>query len=189
MAAVHGIIKSFLIIISLATAMTTNAQAKLYLSVGSRTLSATLADNEATHSLIKLLENGSITISMSDYGGFEKVGILPQSLPASDTHITTVPGDIMLYQGRNMVIFYGSNSWSYTPLGRIDDVTASSLKEFLGNGNMEVTLSLSSASGIGEVKADNDRDDIIYDLKGNRLNEVTKTGIYIVNGKKVFIEK
>jgi len=63
------------------------------------------------------------------------------------------------------------------------------LKEFLGNGNVEVTLSLSSASGIGEVKADNGKDVIIYDLKGNRLNEVTKTGIYIVNGKKVFIEK
>lgn len=103
MVAVHRIIISFLIIISLATAMTANAQATLYLSVGSRTLSATLTDNEATHSLIKLLENGTITISMSDYGGFEKVGILPQSLPASDTHITAVPGDIMLYQGRNMV--------------------------------------------------------------------------------------
>lgn len=83
--------------------MTANAQNKLSITVGSRTLSATLTDNEATHSLIKLLENGTITINMSDYGGFEKVGALPQSLPASDTHITAVPGDIMLYQGRNMV--------------------------------------------------------------------------------------
>lgn len=169
--------------------MTAGAQTKLYLSVGSRTLTATLADNEATGGLIRLLKNGPITITMSDYGGFEKVGALPQSLPASDTHITTVPGDIMLYQGRNMVIFYGSNSWKYTPLGRMDGATVSSLKEFLGNGNVEVTLSLSSSSGIGEVKTDNDKDVIIYDLKGNRLNEVAKTGVYIVNGKKVFIEK
>lgn len=189
MVVIHRIIKTFLIILSLATAMTVSAQNKLNITVGNRTLSATMPDNDATHSLIRLLNDGPITINMSDYGGFEKVGALPQSLPASDTHITTVPGDIMLYQGRNMVIFYGLNSWSYTPLGRIDGVTASSLKEFLGNGNVEVTLSLSSASGIGEVKADNGKDVIIYDLKGNRLNEVTKTGIYIVNGKKVFIEK
>lgn len=189
MTQVHRIIETFLIILSMTTAMAANAQNRLSITVGNRTLYATMADNEAIHSLVGLLNDGPITINMSDYGGFEKVGALPQLLLASDTHITTVPGDIMLYQGRNMVIFYGSNSWSYTPLGRIDGVTASSLKEFLGNGNVEVTLSLSSASGIAEVKADNGKDVIIYDLKGNRLNEVTKTGIYIVNGKKVFIEK
>lgn len=189
MAAVHGIIKFVLVILSLATAMATNAQNKLSITVGNRTLSATMADNEAARRLVQLLSAGPITINLSDYGGFEKVGALPQSLPASDTHITTVPGDIMLYQGRNMVIFYGSNSWNYTPLGRIDGATTSSLKEFLGNGNVEVTLSLSSPSAIGEVKADNGKDVIIFDLKGNRLNEVTKTGVYIVNGKKVFIEK
>lgn len=189
MAAVHKIIKSFLIILSLATAMATSAQNRLSITVGNRTLSATMADNEAARRLVQLLSVEPITINLSDYGGFEKVGALPQSLPESDTYITTVPGDIMLYQSSNMVIFYGSNSWSYTPLGRIDGVTASSLKEFLGNGNVEVTLSLSSVSGIGEVKADNGKNVIIYDLKGNRLNEVTKTGIYIVNGKKVFIEK
>lgn len=189
MTAAHRIIKPFLIILSMATFMTASTQNNLHITVGNRTLSATMPDNDATHSLIRLLNNGPVTINMSDYGGFEKVGALPQSLPASDTHITTVPGDIMLYQGRNMVIFYGSNSWSYTPLGRIDGVTASSLKEFLGNGNVEVTLSLSSASGIGEVKADNGKDVIIYDLKGNRLKEIIAAGVYIVNGKKVFIEK
>lgn len=189
MTAAHRIIKTFLIILSMATFMTASAQNNLHITVGNRTLSATMPDNDATRSLIRLLNNGPVTINMSDYGGFEKVGALPQSLPASDTHITTVAGDIMLYQGRNMVIFYGSNSWSYTPLGRIDGVTASSLKEFLGNGNVNVTLSLSPAAGIAEVKADNGKEVIIYDLKGNRLNEVTKTGIYIVNGKKVFIKK
>jgi len=118
MVVIHRIIKTFLIILSLATAMTVSAQNKLNITVGNRTLSATMPDNDATHSLIRLLNDGPITINMSDYGGFEKVGALPQSLPASDTHITTVPGDIMLYQGRNMVIFYGLNSWSYTPPGQ-----------------------------------------------------------------------
>lgn len=189
MTQVHRIIETFLIILSMTTAMAASAQNKLSITVGNRTLYATMAHNEATRGLVQLLSTGSITINMSDYGGFEKVGALPQSLPASDTHITAVAGDIMLYQGRNMVIFYGSNSWSYTPLGRIDGVTASSLKEFLGNGNVNVTLSLSPAAGIAEVKADNGKEVIIYDLKGNRLNEVTKTGFYIVNGKKVFIKK
>ncbi|MDE6818807.1 MAG: hypothetical protein K2J09_06490, partial [Muribaculaceae bacterium] len=66
-------------------------------------MTATLADNEATRELTKLLEQGDIIIRMSDYGGFEKVGALPQSLPTSDTQITTVPGDIMFYQGNQMV--------------------------------------------------------------------------------------
>lgn len=168
--------------------MVANAQTKLYLTVGPRTLSATLDDNEATRSLIRLLGNGSVTISMSDYGGFEKVGSLPQSLPASDNRITTVMGDIMLYQGDKMVIFYGSNTWSYTPLGKIDGVSASSLREFLGNGGVNVSLSLSDASGIGEVKSDIRNEVSIHDLQGNRLKNVTNPGVYIVDGRKVFIK-
>ncbi|MDE6033349.1 MAG: hypothetical protein K2G15_05250, partial [Muribaculaceae bacterium] len=83
-----------------------SAQTKVLLKVGGNTMTATLTDNEATRELTKLLEQGDMTIRMSDYGGFEKVGALPQSLPTSNTQITTAPGDIMLYQGNQMVIFY-----------------------------------------------------------------------------------
>ncbi len=70
---------------------------------------------------------------MSDYGGFEKVGTLPLSFTTSNSQISTAPGDIMLYQGNQMVIFYGTNSWSYTRLGKIDNATAESVSQFLGN--------------------------------------------------------
>lgn len=184
-----NVLKTFLIILSLTAVMTATAQNKLYITVGSRTISASLVDNEASRCLLQLLSEAPMTISMTDYGGFEKVGTLPQLLPASDTRITTVPGDIMLYQGRNMVIFYGANTWSYTPLGRIDSATAVALKEFLGNGNVEVTLSVTPVSGIDEVEADSHNGTVIYDLKGNLLREVCNSGLYIINGKKTFIKK
>ena len=167
-----------------------SSQTKVLLKVGGNRMTATLTDNEATRGLTKLLEQGDITIRMSDYGGFEKVGALPQSLPTSNTQITTVPGDIMLYQGNQMVIFYGSNSWSYTRLGKIDGATVSNLRQFLGNGNISLTLSLESSSGIEEVNSDENKDEIIYDLNGRRItNKPLAPGIYIINGKKRIIRQ
>ena len=119
-----------------------SSQTKVLLKIGENTMTALLIDNEATRELMKLLEQGDITIRMSDYGSFEKVGALPQSLPTSNTQITTMPGDIMLYQGNQLVIFYGSNSWRYTPIGKIDGANVSNLRRFLGNGSITLTLSL-----------------------------------------------
>ena len=119
-----------------------SSQTKVLLKIGENTMTALLIDNEATRELMKLLEQGDITIRMSDYGGFEKVGALPQSLPTSNTQITTMPGDIMLYQGDQLVIFYGSNSWRYTPIGKIDGANVSNLRRFLGNGGITLTISL-----------------------------------------------
>ena len=145
-----------------------SSQTKVLLKVGGNTMTATLTDNEATRELTKLLEHGDLTIRMSDYGGFEKVGALPQSLPASNTQITTVPGDIMLYQGNQMVIFYGSNSWSYTRLGKIDGATVSNLRQFLGNGDITLTLSLESSAGIEDLTANTNKEEVIYDLNGRK---------------------
>ncbi len=158
------------------------------LKVGGNTMTATLTDNEATRELTKLLGQGDITIRMSDYGGFEKVGALPKSLPTSNTQITTVPGDIMLYQGNQMVIFYGSNSWSYTRLGKIDGATASNLRQFLGNGEVTLTISLESSTGIDGVTADDNKEEIIYDPSGRRITHMPLApGLYIINGKKTIV--
>ena len=167
-----------------------SSQTKVLLKVGGNTMTATLTDNGATRELTKLLEQGDITIRMSDYGGFEKVGALPQSLPTSNTQITTAPGDIMLYQGNQMVIFYGSNFWSYTRLGKIDGVTVSNLRQFLGNGDITLTLSLESSAGIEDLTADDTKEEIVYDLNGRRITKKPLApGVYIINGKKTIIRQ
>ena len=112
-----------------------------YLTVEGVTFPATFADNQGAEALADLLTDGPLTLSLEDYGGFEKVGSLGQSLPTSNTHITTQSGDIVLYQGKQIVLFYGSNAWSYTRLGQVTDLTG--WQEALGHGDVTVTLSLS----------------------------------------------
>lgn len=161
------------------------ARTQVILSVNGNSMTATLVDNEATRELKGLLSQGPVTIQMSDYGGFEKVGALPRSLTTSDSQITAEAGDIMLYQGNSMVIFYGSNSWSYTRLGKIDDANASVIRHFLGGGNISLTLSLDPISDIEETAADVDNEEVIYDMRGNRVTKKPHApGIYIINGKK-----
>ena len=105
-------------------------------------LVATLADTDAARALAQRLQDGSVTVSLHAYGGFEKVGPLPWGLPASDEQITAQPGDVMLYQGNQITVFTGSNSWAYTPLGHIEGATSESLLEVLGDGDAKVALSL-----------------------------------------------
>ena len=119
---------------------TSMEQTAFYVTVGGTTFSATFADNSGAQALKELLADGDITIEMSDYAGFEKVGSLGQSLPTSNSQTTTQAGDIVLYQGNQIVVFYGSNSWSYTRLGKIDDLTG--WTEALGSGSVSVTFSL-----------------------------------------------
>lgn len=113
-----------------------------YLTVEGVTFPATFADNQGAEALADLLTDGPLTLSLEDYGGFEKVGSLGQSLPTSNTHITTQSGDIVLYQGKQIVLFYGSNAWSYTRLGQVTDLTG--WQEALGHGDVTVTLSLTA---------------------------------------------
>lgn len=115
---------------------------KITFTIGERVLSASLVENAATEVLAERLETGPITIEMNDYGGWEKVGSFGFSLPASNEQMTAQPCDFVLYQGNQLVIFYGSNSWSYTPLGRIDGVESAELKQILGSGDVTVTISL-----------------------------------------------
>lgn len=116
---------------------------KIYIHVNDTVLSATLSDNSSAQAFAELLKNGPVTVDMSDYGGFEKVGPLGASLPRNDTSITTEPGDIILYQGNSITIYYDTNTWSFTRLGKIDNITQSQLIEILGDGDVTVTFSLS----------------------------------------------
>lgn len=119
-----------------------NMENTLLITIGDKTLTATLADTVGAVALKNLLSEEPITIDMRDYGGFEKVGSLGQNLPTDDTQTTTQAGDIVLYQGNQIVIFYGSNSWSYTRLGKINNLTQAELKEILGSGSVTITLSI-----------------------------------------------
>lgn len=101
---------------------------------------ATLADNMAASKLAEMLSGGPLTFGLSDYAGFEKVGDLGFSLPVENERITTAPGDIVLYQGDQIVCFYGENTWSYTRLARMDDLAG--WEEALGSGAVELTLAL-----------------------------------------------
>lgn len=162
------------------------SQTKITLSANGKTMTATLAENNATEELLKILP---VTIEMTPYGGFEVVGPLPQSLPTSNSQITTVPGDIMLYQGNQLVIFYGNNSWSYTRIGKIDGATAYNVKEFLGNGDVTVTLSRENAS-IPELKVEDLQGTEIYDLNGIKTDpsKISTPGVYLLNGKKFLLK-
>lgn len=113
---------------------------KMNVQVGNETFSATLEDNAASKAFVELMKNAPVVIRMSDYSGFEKVGPLGTGLPASNSQITAQSGDIVLYNGNQIVIFYGSNSWSYTRLGRIDDLTG--WAEALGIGDVTVAFRL-----------------------------------------------
>ena len=112
------------------------------ITVGNRELTATLAANSSTEALKEWLMTGPVTINMRDYGNMEKVGGFGRSLPTNDERITTEPGDLILYQGNAFVIYYAPNTWSFTRLGKINNIMQEELKSALGNGNVTVTLSL-----------------------------------------------
>lgn len=113
---------------------------KMILQIGDSTFTATLENNAAVDDFVEMMNDAPVIIQMNDYSGFEKVGSLGADLPADDSRTTTHAGDVVLYNGNQIVIFYGSNSWSYTRIGKIDDL--SGWEDALGNGDVTVTFSL-----------------------------------------------
>jgi len=113
---------------------------KIELVINGKTLDVTWENNESINDL-KAHINDSLTISMHKYGGFEQVGSLGFKLKNNDTKIKTNPGDIVLYSSNQIVLFYGSNSWSYTKLGHIN-LSENELKELLGNNDINITINL-----------------------------------------------
>lgn len=166
-----------------------HSQNKIKITIDGRSMSAALADNVATRALIEKLSEGPVTITMSNYGGFEKVGALPWSLPSADKQTTTKPGDIMLYNNNSIVIFYGQNSWAYTPLGVLETTDSSEISAFVGNGSKQVTIALDESATVSKISIDAETKERVFSLNGS---EVTKRplspGLYIVNHKKVIIK-
>lgn len=117
---------------------------KMYLQIGDTVWTATLEDNPSATAWKGLLAKGPLTVDMSDYGGFEKVGSIGTTLTQTNRQITTKPGDIILYQGSSVTIYYDQNTWNFTLLGHIDGVTEAELRQVLqaGGGNVSATFSL-----------------------------------------------
>ena len=115
---------------------------------GKSELTARLVDNSSAMAFYELLEKGPVTIKMTDYGNFEKVGPLGTTLPRNDTQITTQAGDIILYQGNQITIYYDTNSWNFTRLGKVvstgstTTITQAELKKMLGKGNVTAVFSV-----------------------------------------------
>ena len=109
---------------------------------GNNSLTAVLSDNSSAAAFYNLLKKGPLTVSMQDYGSFEKVGSLGTSLPRNDTQITTSAGDIILYQGNQITIYYDKNSWNFTRLGKVEGVSQAELKKILGKGNVTAIFSV-----------------------------------------------
>lgn len=155
------------------------------ITIDGKTLPINLVDNTATRELVAALQQSSITYEADDYGGFEKVGALGRSLPTSNSQITTEAGDVILYSGNQIVLFYGSNSWSYTRLGRIKYQSLNELKSFLkaGQGRISVTLSVAESSNISQATADR-QDSKMFALNGTQLKQEPTKRMYIKDGKK-----
>ena len=125
-----------------ATGPMEGADGMLNIAVNKTVLTAALADNSSARALAELLADGPLSVEMRDYNRMEKVGPLGADLPANDEWIDAQAGDLILYQGNQLVIYYGANSWSLTRLGRIEGVGAGELRDILGGGDVGATLSM-----------------------------------------------
>ena len=158
---------------------------RLYLTIDGRTEAVTLASNGATKALAEKLQEAPVTVTLNSSGGFEIWGALGFSLPTSNEQINAQPGDVVLYSGSNICIFYGTNSWSYTRLGKIDGLSVAELRTFLkaGESNIRVTLALSDTTGVRTIEHSTLNIEHCYNLTGQCVGNDYK-GIYIKNGKK-----
>ncbi len=114
----------------------------MIMTIGDTKVNVDWEDNRAVEALRDMAKDGDVTIKMTMYGGFEQVGSIGQSLPRDDKQTTTSSGDIVLYSGNQIVVFYGSNSWSYTRLGHISDKNEAEMTELLSNGDVNITISI-----------------------------------------------
>lgn len=112
----------------------------LVLSVNGNELDVRWENNETVKELLSYTQEKSIVVNTTKYGGFEQVGSLPQGFSRNDVQMTTEPGDIVLYSGNQLVLFFGSNSWSYTKLGHIEGLSQDELSELLGGSSAVIEI-------------------------------------------------
>lgn len=124
------------------TDQTDKEETAMNMKIGDTPVTVVWEDNASVKALRTLCASGPLTIQLHMYGGFEQVGDIGESLPRDDVQTTTQAGDIVLYSGDQMVVFYGSNSWAYTRLGHITDQDADGMRALLGNGDVTVTLTV-----------------------------------------------
>lgn len=157
------------------------------ITINGKTVSCQLVDNSSTRALLAQLEKGDITYEADDYGNFEKVGYIGFSLPQNNESITTTAGDVILYQGNNICLYYGTNSWSFTRLGKIEGLSKDEIKTFLnaGGSSVRITLSSGSTTGIKQTLVDRKASSGKYSLDGRKLKQIPNKGVYIENGKKI----
>ena len=162
---------------------------KMYITIGEETHTVTMEDNVGTRALIAALQTENIVYIAHDYGNFEKVGYIGQSFPTDNHQTTTSAGDLVLYGGDNICIFYGSNSWSYTRIGKLDGLSADEVRRFVkaGEGEVSITLSLQPIhTGIQELSPNENDEGTAYTITGQIAPKGYK-GIVIKNGKKRII--
>lgn len=160
------------------------------ITIDGQTQRVTLADNAATKALVERLQQASVSVTLNSSGDFEIWGALGFSLPTSNRQMTAQPGDVVLYNGSNICLFYGTNAWSYTPLGKIEGLTGQALRSFLkaGESHISVVLSLPpNETGIHEVQGA-DAEGICHTLNGLRAMQPQR-GLYVKNGKKVIARR
>lgn len=163
---------------------------KFVISANGKEMAASFANNSSAMAFRELIADAPLTVAMSDYGNFEKVGDLGHTLPTNDTRITTEPGDVILYLGNNITIYYGVNTWTFTRLGKIDgNPTRESILAVLGNGTVNVTFSLNSPydgiKGTSATKA------LSVSINGRSIDVATANNagvmsVYNTDGKAVY---
>lgn len=118
------------------------SMSEFIIEVNKKELIVKVEDNSSSKALLERLKDGNIIVNAHDYSNFEKVGELGFELPTNNKQITTKPGDVILYQGNNICLYYGTNTWNFTKIGEVINVDDNELKSLLGGGNVTLTLKL-----------------------------------------------
>ncbi len=166
----------------------------IYADTGKKILEIEPAENTSAEAFMALLESGALTVDMHDYGNFEKVGSLGSNLPRNDERITTEPGDVILYQGNQITIYYDTNTWDFTRLGKIKNLSQDELKDALGDGDVTVTFSLDSGSSTNRAVGEFDYEEKTVLLNSGYEMPIMGLGTYsldydtCVNSVKTLLE-